>query len=174
MSSGSNSRVREFEEYVDYARDMLIQRSPKKIKLFNHYLNIMREEGNEDHWIYKGKYVCRLHRSPYGGSWCGYVGVPLGHPIYEIDYNYIEDMYPDLNVHGGLTYSDFRHEWAKDNIWFVGFDTAHAFDINLMNLSFMYMYKDMTYKDKIWVTNETNALAKQLMDIEENRKIKKK
>src|SRR5688500_11366233 len=142
-------------EYIEYTRSRLT--NPEEIKLFNHYLAIMMEEGNDDHWIYKDRYVCRIHRN-HVGSWCGYVGVPLGHPIHEIHYYEIEGKYPDLSVYGGLTYSDFRHEWSKDNIWFVGFDTAHAFDINLMNID-MHIYKDATYKDKIWVTNETNMLA---------------
>lgn len=45
----------------------------------------------------------------------GYVQVPDNHPFYGLDY---EDI--DVNIHGGLTYAE--EGW-------IGFDTAHAFDI---------------------------------------------
>jgi hypothetical protein len=54
-----------------------------------------------------------------GGALCGYVGVPAGHPCFEVDYDDVYGTYnedytertsgplPDLEVHGGLTFSDF-------------------------------------------------------------------
>jgi hypothetical protein len=76
------------------------------------------------------------------GALCGYVGVPPGHPAYEVDYDNVrvgDDDWPD--VHGGLTYSDHCQAGAEedaichvpepgepDHAWWLGFDCAHAFD----------------------------------------------
>lgn len=62
------------------------------------------------------KLTCLVVRSQRG-NWCGYVGVPAGHPFYEVHYENCAlrlacserwcDHAPDtlLTVHGGLTYS---------------------------------------------------------------------
>lgn len=70
-------------------------------------------------------------RSPLSGSFCGYVAVPPGHPSHGKDYDDV-----DVSVHGGLTYAagcsaDICHEpepGEPDNVWWLGFDTGHAFD----------------------------------------------
>ena len=54
----------------------------------------------------------------------GYVGVPKEHELYRVDYNDIQG----IDIHGGLTFSDFWQEESKDNYWYLGFDTCHAFD----------------------------------------------
>lgn len=51
----------------------------------------------------------------------GYVGVPKGHPWYDVDYCDI-----DCEVHGGLTYGQFQDK--VKNVFWVGFDTAHLGD----------------------------------------------
>ncbi len=82
--------------------------------------------------------VCLAVRGP-NGSWCGYVGVPPGHPAHGQDYTTIESA-ADLRVHGGLTFADKcqTHEGAQvchvpepgepDNVWWLGFDCAHSGD----------------------------------------------
>lgn len=57
----------------------------------------------------------------------GYVIIPEGHPFYGKDYDDI-----DVNVHGGLTFSEFGYKLDWEEIkpedkrsWVVGFDTAH-------------------------------------------------
>ena len=58
------------------------------------------------------------------GHLCGYLGIPPAHPWYGRDYNSI-----DADIHGGLTYSSYRfHEFSELDIWWVGFDCAHAGD----------------------------------------------
>lgn len=68
------------------------------------------------------------------GNWCGYAGVPPGHPWYQSDYNDV-----DVSVHGGLTYAEFCDETggpichvAKPGeparVWWLGFDCGHAMD----------------------------------------------
>jgi len=54
----------------------------------------------------------------------GYVGVPKGHPWFGKGINDIE-----VRIHGGLTYSEDRLPFrSPDGLWWVGFDTCHAFD----------------------------------------------
>lgn len=72
---------------------------------------------------------CLMRRGPLG-AWCGYVAVPLGHPYYGKEGR-------DLDVHGGVTFmgtcqGDICHtpkEGAPDNVWWFGFDCAHAWDL---------------------------------------------
>lgn len=72
------------------------------------------------------------------GAWCGYVGVAEGHPWFEQHYREHEDV----EVHGGITFSDFCVERDKEhgichipdtgepeNVWWFGFDCAHSFDV---------------------------------------------
>jgi hypothetical protein len=89
---------------------------------------------------------CLVKRGPMG-VWCGYVGVPPGHPAYGQDYNNVrvpggdEDGWPD--VHGGLTYADHCAEGPEessichvpepgepDHVWWLGFDCGHSGDIS--------------------------------------------
>lgn len=80
---------------------------------------------------------CLIVRGPQGAL-CGYVGVPEGHPYYKKDgYDH------DVNVHGGITFTGLCRPGADeshgichapglgepDNVWWLGFDCAHAWDI---------------------------------------------
>jgi hypothetical protein len=66
------------------------------------------------------------------GYWCGYVGVPNGHPRYGVD-----DA-GDLDGHGGVNYAarcsgDICHVPAPgmpDDVWWFGFDCGHCFDLS--------------------------------------------
>lgn len=94
---------------------------------------------------------CLIVRGPMG-AWCGYVGVPEGHPCFQLGYDQVHgynlesDNYegpcPDLSVHGGLTFADFCAPDGKehgichivepgenDRVWWLGFDCGHAFDL---------------------------------------------
>jgi hypothetical protein len=55
---------------------------------------------------------------------CGYVAVPKDHPYYGKSYNDIHD----IEVHGGLTYSEPAF-WCRDDLWYLGFDCGHFYDI---------------------------------------------
>jgi hypothetical protein len=57
------------------------------------------------------------------GHRCGYVGVPKDHKYYEVDYNAIDN----IDCHGGLTFSG-RFTDVDPELWFIGFDCAHAWD----------------------------------------------
>ncbi len=61
---------------------------------------------------------CMIRRNPHMGNWCGYVGVPPGHPWHGVDHMQCAqsppcgedfcDHSPDavVRVHGGLTFSE--------------------------------------------------------------------
>jgi hypothetical protein len=68
---------------------------------------------------------------------CGYVGVDKENPLYEIDYNELENY---IFVHGGLTYSgplmaEIKYEGHLDlkDLWYFGYDCGHSMDKNIIN-----------------------------------------
>lgn len=77
-------------------------------------------------------FPCLLHRNGHLGHWCGYVGVPPGHPAHGKGY---EDI--DVEVHGGLTYAHrceppichVAQPGEPDQLWWLGFDAAHCWDL---------------------------------------------
>jgi len=87
-------------------------------------------EPDRAEWEHNGL-PCITHRGG-NGAWCGYVGVPPTHPLHGKRYGEV-----DLEVHGGLTYSDACHghichtpkPGEGDDVWWFGFDCAHAFDL---------------------------------------------
>jgi hypothetical protein len=119
-------------------------------------------------------FPCILKRSSLG-AWCGYVGVPPGHPAHGKRYGAVE-----VEVHGGLTYSDecqgeICHE-AKPgepaDVWWLGFDCANAFDLVPGMNEFrkdvrrpdLGAWKD-TYRDVFYARSETQDLAHQLREM---------
>lgn len=114
------------------------------------------------------------------GALCGYVGVDKDHPYFESNYSNV-----DVEAHGGLTYSNkcqpnpdgVCHKVEKgedDNIWWFGFDCAHALDLapamEFRSREFNAQWKKThpnwdnpsTYKNIEYVKQEVTSLAKQL------------
>lgn len=88
------------------------------------------------------------------GAWCGYVGVPPGHPFHGVGYHECalsqrcgESFCPHspgyrMDVHGDLTFSSFCHEGAgldaichvplpgrEPHVFWLGFDCSHHMDL---------------------------------------------
>ena len=126
-------------------------------------------------WRHKGlpSHMVRNHQ----GNWCGYVGITKENPFFEKDYDKV-----DVEVHGGLTYSDkcgghicHTPKPGEDgNVWWLGFDCGHAWDaspgmdaqLNKMSPGLhnsRSFHLDQTYKDVAYVTKEVNQLADQLI-----------
>lgn len=87
--------------------------------------------------------ACLANRNHHSGNWCGYVGVPPGHPLHGKGYDDVkigEDGYPD--VHGGLTFAEECGEadapcrgichipepGEPEHLWWFGFDCHHGMD----------------------------------------------
>lgn len=143
-----------------------------------------RSEPDKAQWIDAETGLdCLIVRNRHG-SLCGYVGVPEGHPNFAEDYDDV-----DVNVHGGLTFSELCLGVAADaeateichvpaagrpdHVWWFGFDCAHAFDLapgmeallrsvpNLPQREGDVRFHD-TYRDWEYVVGEVRHLAKQL------------
>lgn len=130
---------------------------------------------------------CLVHRGP-SGAWCGYVGVPEGHPAHGKDYyrsdfpledvlsgKAMKDVHAQhqinsIEVHGGMTYAGSDELRSTDRHWF-GFDCAHAGD-------FCPKYDDISklgrdtgwgtkeeYRTMDYAMSETASLARQLAAI---------
>ena len=117
------------------------------------------------------------------GHRCGYVGVPIGHSLFGLQYMDIDN---DIDVHGGITYSDKNDNYPiKDNeLWWFGFDCAHhgdaqdyeqAFNYGLISKESYERYQELEDKWPTegikrgcgYVESECKLLARQLMKITE-------
>lgn len=85
----------------------------------------------------------KQHRSigfaPHGWG-CGYIGVPKGHPWYEVELDDCDVEVPIL-VHGGVTFAANHLPPAiketESDYWYVGFDTMHFGDTAALDESFV-------------------------------------
>lgn len=116
-------------------------------------------------------YRCFIQRHPEFKHLCGYVELPKEHKLYGKDYMDNEEIFNEIDVHGGVTYTgEIRFKQQDYTIdYVVGFDCAHAGDYSPYFLPFLGMNKRIaneTYKDIEYVTNECKNLAKQLKELE--------
>ena len=86
----------------------------------------------------------------------GYVGIGKDHPLFRVDYSQLWSS--DLEVHGGITFSelidckDENSEWhVLDGMWAFGFDTAHGGD-------------DQYSCNELYVKRQLGYFAKQLVE----------
>ena len=122
-------------------------------------------------WRYRGL-PCLMIRNARFGNWCGYVGVPPGHPWHGASYGDLTDPYPD--VHGGLTYSDkcdghvchVPQPGESDDVWWVGFDCGHYDDLQPGIRQYFEPFPGSTYKDVAYVRAECENLADQVIAAE--------
>lgn len=127
----------------------------------------MNEEwlNEPDHreFMYKG-YNCVINRTESLGHLCGYVDIPENSRFYGVKFLEL----PDINVHGGITFSDFVNTKGKGHVWRIGFDCAHAWDIcpydSTNAIEFMGMYKQ--YRNIHFVKTEILAMVDQIIELE--------
>lgn len=121
------------------------------------------------------------------GALCGYVGVSKGHPWFGEGYDEVYDLADGLEVHGGLTFAGpcqtggkichVVEEGEDDDVWWLGFDCAHAgdysptanVDLRMMNTFLDGFSAGETYRDMDYVTFEVTGLAQQAGRAEEIR-----
>ena len=111
---------------------------------------------------------CVLHRGGMG-AWCGYVAVPPEHPLHGKDYLDVEGV----DVHGGLTYGEpcaghvchVPKPGEADDVFWLGFDMAHAFDYAPLMLGRRGPRDGERYRTMDEAKAETCRLAEQLAEI---------
>ena len=122
---------------------------------------------------------CLAKRHGRAGHWCGYVGVPEGHPAFGKDYDDVrvatDDGWPD--AHGGLTYAAHCQEGDEaeaichipdpgepDHVWWLGFDCAHSGDLSPGLESRFKSSLPSVYRDMLYVTVQCERLAEQIVE----------
>ena len=120
---------------------------------------------------------CLAVRTRDMGFWCGYVGVPPGHPAHGVKYDEL-----DVDVHGGPTFSEACMEGNQersichipgpgdpDHVWWIGFDTGHAWDLlpgkdSMLKGCGIESYHDPLeeYRTLAYVESQCAELARQL------------
>ena len=119
---------------------------------------------------------CLMVRNGWG-AWCGYVGLPPGHPLHGVDYDVV-----DVDVHGGLTFAASCDDEAPEDggichvpfpgrpvdVWWLGFDCGHAWDLQpameerSRRLGYHSRLSDEVYRDWSYVADQVRDLALQL------------
>ena len=99
------------------------------------------------------------------GFLCGYVLVPVNHPMY------LENLEEMIDVHGGITYDsvDPPHSFVQPRIpvtgrW-IGFDCAHfgdAPDPKYVVPLYRIAVPNATFKDEGYVLREIESIIRQL------------
>jgi hypothetical protein len=113
-------------------------------------------------WRKPGSPLPRMAIRNHFGAWCGYVGVPEGHPLFGKGWDAPECE--AIAVHGGLTYGNacagnvchVPQPGEPDHVWWLGFDCAHCFD-HAPGLG--VRFEGDTYRDVAYVIAETERLA---------------
>lgn len=156
-----------------------------------------QHEPDKKQWLdQETKYPCLIVRSPVSGSLCGYVGVPESHPSHGKKTAQLEN---DYEAHGGITFAGECQKVPEglesigvchvsnnnEKIWWVGFDTAHAFDYMpkigslIKDFPSLETSKELEqllpedscfkekYRDLVYVTAECESLARQLKVLEQ-------
>jgi len=114
-----------------------------------------RNEPDAKDWEAHGL-KCAMRRNATG-AWCGYVGVPVDHPHYGVDYYNLP-----FDVHGGLTYGAAGAIWLGEGLYWFGFDCAHWGDYCP---GLPPAFRMGTYRDEAYVTSQTESLAQQMLDL---------
>lgn len=129
-------------------------------------------EPDKRQWMSETGLPCLIVRNHYGAL-CGYVGVPRTHPWYGQKYDDVDEQLGDDeneegdSPHGGLTFAGscgekICHEvepGEDDDVWWLGFDCAHAFDL-VPGMGRDYYPDDVVvYRDVAYVTAECEKLA---------------
>jgi hypothetical protein len=86
----------------------------------------------------------------------GYIGVPIGHPLFGKG-----DDEVDIDCHWSFTFTGNGLPHMRDNYWYFGFDCAHAGDL-VPKLYEMGFYTGEVYRNIQYVVNELSYIAEQI------------
>lgn len=84
-------------------------------------MNEWEKEPDHKDFKYKG-FDCEINRTEQIGILCGYVIINQNNKLFGKDYD--SDLCMNLDVHGGITYTDSE----DDGRWRIGFDCGHVGD----------------------------------------------
>ena len=125
---------------------------------------LIKEEGDflpVEHEGYEG--MC-LRMVDGGGNINGFVKIPEGHKLHGIDCD--DDTFPNLNVHGGITFSlNYNLKTKEKDEWWIGFDTSHNGDY----MPYYTHFDGEEYRDMQYVEQEIINLINQLIEIEQKK-----
>lgn len=121
----------------------IVNKEYKKMKYGSNRIQEILLEGRVKDYPF---YILNLGTHP-----TAYIEIPVDSELFGKGYNEIYEMGLDLEVHGGLTYSNNYLSGIKDNSWFIGWDYAHAGDYVGYDVNFSE-FTD-TEKKK-WTTEE--------------------
>ncbi len=148
-----------------------------------------QQEPDKKQWVDKATGLdCLIVRQPNHGALCGYVGVPESHPLFGKHHD-DEEVRAKLEqgVHGGLTFADLcrpaedpskgichvAEEGRPEKVWWLGFDCAHAFDLQpgrldamrkagVTELACFEPFPGEIYRSLEYVEKEVTELAEQI------------
>lgn len=128
----------------------------------------------ERDWITEAglRAVCLVVRNSHR---CGYVEVPVGHPLYGVHYSEgVEALGPSswgaghaspddrITVHGGISYAEGNGKYpVESDGWWFGFDCAHAGD-GTMDHRYRFAFEGPVRLES-YVVRECESLARQLV-----------
>ena len=122
------------------------------------YYAIIRKEPDFILWK-EEKYFCLIIRNLELLNLCGYVGVTTNSKLYKKDYH--EEELLNIDIHGGLTFSGLHDSYSVEgypsDIWWIGFDCAHCYDITKSYIEYEYV-EDAEYRDIKYVKNQIRIL----------------
>lgn len=115
-------------------------------------------EPNDVLFMTDAGYPAQIRRNLMTLTLCGYIYLPVGHPLHGVDYSFFG--YDAADVHGGWTYSD-----SEGEAWCVGFDCNHLYDY-APGLAGLSGFRDQDYRTIEFVTKELERTAKQFKEME--------
>lgn len=144
-------------------------------------------EPDKVHWIDHASDLDCLAVRNHFGAWCGYVGLPPGHPLHGVGYDDAESR-GDLDVHGGLTFASACRESTQGegygichaplpgrphDLWWLGFDCHHFGDLAPYDAAMAatwaagvsLLIDGAVYRDLAYVKAETGNLARQVAQV---------
>jgi hypothetical protein len=128
-------------------------------------------------------YACVARRNVLG-AWCGYVGLPLHHPLYRTPAD--DRSFEFIDCHGGISYAGFLEEDSKQfsppvRLWWVGFSAMEESDMlpEILDRAPSDAEKSrpkvkrrkkgeslLAYRDLDFIKNEIALLAMQLSNLD--------
>ena len=129
-----------------------------KIKKMKYGKEIRTELLCKDKYKNYNYYILNLGTHP-----TAYIEIPKENKLYRKSYNEIYKIGCDIDVNGGLTYSDNELMGVKSENWFIGWDYAHCGDYYGYE---EYMPESIRTYGKKWTTEEIIEEPKKIEKIE--------